>query len=155
MELWFTRAMEMDSNYMEACLDKLLYLEPRWYGTAAEMVSFGRECVRSTRWGGDVPLMLVRAHESVARDLPAAQRNSYWKQPGVWPDVKASYEKYYALNPQRQTWRQNYTLSAYRAEQWDDLNKQLLLLGKTNYSFFGGKAEWDKMVELARQHRTK
>ena len=54
------------------------------------------------------------------------------------------------LNPEEIGWRHNYALYAYRAEQWDDLNRQLPLLGEINYEFFGGKAQYENMVRFAR-----
>ena len=52
-------------------------------------------------------------------------------------------------------WRHNYALYAYRAEQWDDLNRQLPLLGEINYEFFGGKDQYEKIVRLAKEHARK
>ena len=52
-------------------------------------------------------------------------------------------------------WRKNYALYAYRAEQWDELNRQLPLLGEINYEFFGGKDQYDKMVRRAHEHAPK
>jgi uncharacterized protein YqfA (UPF0365 family) len=43
MELWFDRAMAADPNNRDACKAKLYNLEPKWHGSAEEMVKFGRE----------------------------------------------------------------------------------------------------------------
>ena len=67
----------------------------------------------------------------------------------------ANLEKFFTLNPEEKGWRHNYALYAYRAEQWDDLNRQLPLLGEINYEFFGGKDQYDKMVRLAKEHAKK
>jgi len=35
------------------------------------------------------------------------------------------------------------------------LNEQIKLLGGVNYDYFGGRAEFDKMVKLAAEHTRK
>src|SRR5258705_3885966 len=50
MELWFERAMKLDTNNSLACQTKLQYLMPKWYGSEKEMLDFGRECVNSSQW---------------------------------------------------------------------------------------------------------
>jgi len=78
---------------------------------------------------------------------------SAWKRPEVWTDIKAAFEKFFKLNPTETSWRHNYALYAYRAEQWNDLSRELTLFGgSTNYDYFGGKDEFDKMVSLAQAH---
>lgn len=40
--------------------------------------------------------------------------------------------------------------------EWDELNKQLKLLGPVNYDYCnGGREEFDKMVKLAKEHGAK
>ena len=69
MELWFQRAMELDPNDYDACSAKCLYLEPKWYGSIEEMLTFCRSCVTNKHWGGRVPLILVNAHWDIPRVL--------------------------------------------------------------------------------------
>jgi hypothetical protein len=152
MERWFERATALNPDYYDAFYAKLYYLEPKWYGSPEDMLEFGRECVNSKKWGGHVPLILRDAHEALVRYLPAKEQDDYWKRPEVWKDVQAAFEKFFTLNPQEPGWRHNYALYAYKAEQWDILNRQIPLLGEINYEFFGGKDEYDKMVRLAREH---
>ena len=52
-------------------------------------------------------------------------------------------------------WHHNYALYAYRAGDWDVLNRQLPLLGLINYEFFGGKQAFDEMVHEAKAHAAK
>ena len=152
MDLWFSRAMKLDTNNYEACQFKHRYLMPIWYGSQEEMLAFGRECAKSTEWGGRVPLVLVDAHDWIAKRPPLRNTRNYWKSPEVWADVKMAYEKFFKLNPDQTGWRHNYARHAWWSEQWDDLNKQLPLLGTINYEFFGGKAEFNKMVAQAKEH---
>ena len=152
MEQWFQKAMDKHPDNYDACSKKLRYLEPKWYGSPEEMLRFGRECVDSETWIGYVPLVLRDAHESLANYVEKDRRPAYWKQPEVWPDLKASFEKFFQLNPDATRWRHNYARYAYWCEQWDELNEQLKLLGEINYEFFGGTDEFEKMSTLAKKH---
>jgi hypothetical protein len=154
MEKWFQEAMELDTNYYDACYAKLHYLQPQWYGSKQEMLEFASECLRSTEWGGHVPLIVLDAHQMIANSLPRPQRSDYFKRPEVWSDLKQAFDKFFRLNPQATGWHHDYALYAYRAEQWSDLNRELKLLGKVNYDYFGGKDEFDKIVSAAKEHAT-
>ena len=153
MELWFNRAMEANTNDYTACNRKLYYLEPKWYGSAEDEVAFGRECVQSAKWGGDVPLTLVDAHTDInSRNKDALQAN-YWKRPDVWADIQAAYDRFFELNPDAMGTFKNYAWYAYHAEQWNKLNELLPRLGPADYYLFGGQEAFDKMVEDAHAHK--
>jgi hypothetical protein len=156
MELWFGRAMTINSNDYDACSSKLYYLEPKWYGSTDAMLEFGRECVQSTNWGGRVPLILEAAHNNICNEYIAeSERTNYWSQPEVWADIKSAYERFFELNPDATRYYHNYARYAYRAEDWDKLNELIPKLGPINYNFFGGKDEFDRMVQLAKEHAGK
>lgn len=152
MELWFNRAMNLDTNDYEACSRKLYYLEPKWYGSDEDQLAFGRECVQSKKWGGRVPLTLIDAHLYIDGRLQRADQTNYWKRPDVWADIQAAYDRFFELNPDATGYYHNYAWYAYHAEQWDKLNELIPKLGPVNYDFFGGREEYDKMVQLAKQH---
>ncbi len=105
MDRWVIRAMKLDPANYVACFGNLHYLLPQWYGSREEMLSFGRECVASTNWIGRVPLILVEAHYQLPK---VADPNSYWRLPDVWPDIRAAYEKFFALNPDAKNYREYY-----------------------------------------------
>lgn len=153
MEKWFNRAMKLDPNDYAACRAKLHYLLPQWYGSRDDMLAFGRECVANTNWGGSVPLILVDAHSEFDRTLPAADRQSYWALPDVWPDIQAAYERYAQLNPDRTRFRYPYAWYAFSCGQMDAFKKQIALIrqnvGEVNYSYFGGKAAFEKAMAVA------
>lgn len=152
MEKWFQRAMALDPNNYTACSYKLHYLYPQWYGSRDAMVAFGRECVASPTWGGSVPIILVDAHYEYAEYLSAEDRAAYYKQPDVWPDIKAAYEKFFSLNPDDTSVNKNYAWFAYQAEQWDAFNALVREIHPADYGFFGGKEEFDQMVQTAKSH---
>jgi hypothetical protein len=156
MELWFSRAMQLDPNDYDACSAKCLYLEPKWYGSIKEMLSFGRECVTNKEWGGRVPLILIDAHSDIPTYyLDGAEKTNYWKQPEVWQDVKAAYDRFFELNPNATDIYKNYAWHAYHAEQWDAFNELVPKVRPADYNFFGGEDEFDKMVQFAKENAGK
>jgi hypothetical protein len=149
MRHWWEKAMEANPNNYDAC-DKLLYfLLPKWYGSREMMIEFGRECVASDKFGGTVPLILADVHDTYNRNNGPSD-SSYWLEPDVWPDIKLAFERFFELNPKAISWRHNYARYAYWCQQWDALQEQINLMGdEINYSYFGGREEYDEMVRLA------
>lgn len=152
LDQWFERAMELDTNNFDACEAKYYYLSPQWHGTKADLMAFGRECVDSTRWGGRVPLIMASIHQFIARLLTKEQQAAYWKQPAVWRDLDASYQKFFQINPKANDYLPEYMLAAYRCEQWGKLIELNSKLTTVDYDAFGGKEAYDRMVKLAQQH---
>lgn len=153
MELWFQRAMKADPNDYDACDAKLLYLEPKWYGSAADMLAFGRECVQNEQWGGHVPLILIDAHVAIQEQFADdAAKADYWKQPPVWTDLNSAFERFFELNPDEISWYHNYAWYAYQAGQWATFNKLVPKLGPVNYDYFGGREKFEEMVAQAKKH---
>jgi hypothetical protein len=156
MELWFNRAMQLDTNDYSACSMKLLYIEPKWYGSVEDMLEFGHECVQSTNWGGNVSLILVDAHFDIGSQfIDESERTNYCKRPEVWPDIKAAYDRFFELNPNATDIYKNYAWYAYHAEQWDAFNELAKKVRPVDYNFFGGEVEFNKMVQLAKDHASK
>lgn len=156
MELWFARAMALNPNDYEACSRKLYYLEPKWYGSREAMIDFGRECVQNTNWAGRVPLVLVDAHWNYCQGYIAkSEQTNYWKQPDVWADIKSAYDRFFQLNPNTAGYYEYYAWYAYQAGQWNVLNELIPKLGPETYYRFGGKDEFDKMVQLTKEHADK
>jgi hypothetical protein len=104
-ELWFGRAITLDANCYDTCNSKLHYLEPKWHGSTDEMLQFRRECVTNQAWGGHIPLILLDAHKSIQRQhVNDSEKNDYWKQPEVWADIKAAFDRFFELNPDAIGW---------------------------------------------------
>lgn len=153
MESWFRRAMELNPNEYDACSIKCLYLEPKWYGSIEEMLSFGRECVQNKDWGGKVPLILVDAHSDIPTYyLNGAEKTNYWKQPDVWLDTKAAYDRFFELNPNATDIYKNYAWHAYHAEQWNAFIELAPKVRPQDHNFFGGEDEFNKMLQLAKEN---
>ena len=146
MELWFRRAMTIDPACYDAAHAKAWYLQPKWYGTENAATAFGRECVESKEWKGRVPLMLWEVHRMLANDPAAGLKDAHWKQPGVWADVRDSFERFFELNPKAIGWRHDYALHAYKCAQFDKFLDLLPQMGWVNYPYFGGQQRFAEMV---------
>jgi hypothetical protein len=153
MELWFRRALQVDSNNYDACNAKLLYLEPKWYGSVKEMLAFGQECVTNQQWGGHIPLIMVDAHGDIqAQYVSGLEKTNYWSDPAVWKDLKMAFERFFNLNPSGIGWYYNYCWYAYQAQDWTALNAAIPKLGSINYNYFGGKDKFETMRADAKLH---
>ena len=151
MEMWFRRAMEIDPADYDAAYEKAWYLQPKWYGSAQDAISFGRECVESKVWRGRVPLMLWEAHRMLANDRASGLKDAHWKQTGVWEDVRDSFDRFFELNPDAIGWRHDYALYAYKCERFDKFLDLLPQMGWVNYPYFGGEQRFAEMVADAEQ----
>src|SRR5688572_21812222 len=101
MEMWFSRAMDVDSCNLSACLKKLDFLA--WKDEPQEMLKFGREMYENGNWAGRVPETLHHAHWKVA--YRTAKRayfpdREYFKHPQVWKELHEYYEARLARSPQ-------------------------------------------------------
>lgn len=94
-------------------------------------------------------MILAEAHERLSKYVPEDQRVHYWKKPGVWNDIKESFESFYAKNPGSTNGHSTYARYAYWCEQRETLREQLRLLTYTNYTYLGGTQEFSKMVRWA------
>jgi hypothetical protein len=121
-----------------------------------DMLNFGRECVENKDWGGRVPIILSVAHDRICHQyIEKSEQANYWKQPEVWPDIQAAFDRFFELNPDAIGWYHNYAWYAYHAEQWNKLNELIPKLGTVNYKYFGGEEEFNKMLRLAKEHAEK
>jgi hypothetical protein len=155
MEKWFERAMNIDPNCYEAAYRKGLYLDPRWFGSVEEKMKFARKCVNSTKWGGRVPLILADAHSDLAEleaEFDKSKSVTYWRRPGVWEDLRSSYDKCLSLNPKDLLARHRYARDARACGEFKTLLEQITILGKdTDKHYFGGPQEFDEMLRVARE----
>ncbi len=162
MEMWFERAMRLDGDDYEACLLKLTYLEPGWYGSAADMLAFGRECLRTGNWEGRLPFVLAEAHQRLAgvewseprRERPGNRRpdRSYFAQPRVWDDLRAVYEPYLAKHPDARYERSVYARMAALGGHYTEAVRLFKELGPDNWwrtVFRGRDAEYRMLKQEA------
>jgi hypothetical protein len=127
LDRWFRRANDAMPDQYSTGLAKLLCLEPKWGGSAEEMIAFGRQCVATHDWASRMPYILYEAHYRLAKysdDFVA-----YWRQPEVWADVRAFFEPFLAANPTEYHDRTAYAFCAYNAGEWKVAHEQFEILG--------------------------
>jgi hypothetical protein len=149
MELWWKRAMDANPDDYAACSSKLYYLEPKWYGSAADMIQFGRECLRGGNWEGRIPFILVSAHWNLSQYAP--DRDGYFAQPEVWEDLRSVYEPYLKRYPGAVWDRSYYAYYATLSNHWDVARQQFEILGDNpELKPFGTKAAYEYLRERAK-----
>jgi hypothetical protein len=142
----------LDPNSYDAAYAKYHYLKPRWHGSFQQERRFAYECIESTTWGGNVPLIMVDLHRDNAPEC-CDERKEYFARPDVWKDLHAAFQKYFKNPNAAVGWHHDYFYYAHAAGQWDIAKEQLQLMGnKINYDYFGGKLDFDAMVEEVRKH---
>jgi hypothetical protein len=153
MELWFGRAMALNPCDYYACARKLLYLQPKWYGSVDDMLQFGRECATNTQWAGDISMIMLDAHYFISCMYTNQEdQDNYWKRPEVWPDLQTAYGRYFQVNPNDTGRYGQYALYAYKCGQWKEFLDLIKNFGPASYDYFGSRAEFDKMVATAKQN---
>jgi hypothetical protein len=132
------------------CMDKMEYLQARWYGSNKEVIAFGRECTANTNWVGQVRLVLVEAHTSVSQGITDnAKRADYWKQKEVWADIQMAYEQFFKLYPDQAAHRPYYVRYAWWCGQWQEFIKLAKALPATEHYFFNGTDALNGMIQFA------
>jgi hypothetical protein len=149
MELWFARAMKANPDNEEACERKLLYLQPKWYGSPREMIAFGRQCLNEGNFFANIPLVLVDAHIALA-DM-SGNPPAYYSQPAVWADINQCYHRYLTRYPWHADKRSWYAFLACNAGKWDIAQKQFDTLGSAvDLAPFGTQARLDQFKALVK-----
>jgi hypothetical protein len=87
--------------------------------------------------------------------LEGSEKTNYWKRPDVWPDIQAAYERFFDANPNETGRYYQYAWYAYHCDQWAKFIELLPKLEPVNFDYFGGKDEFDKMAQLAKENSGK
>jgi hypothetical protein len=150
---WFDRAIaahpDADLSFLypgnrDAYGWKLEYLQTRWYGSIDDSLAFGRECLATRNWHGNVANMPVRVHEELARFMQGPAADAYWHNKLVWSDIDAAVGPPARMYPESASWGSLYAWWAFRCGQWKVADSQFKRLGdKLEVARFGGpeKAE--------------
>ena len=130
MELWFKRAMTADGDKYSACWTKLDWLDPKWHGTAEEMLAFGRACRATNNWRVGITLLAADAHYRYASTLEPEEETKYLGSPKVWSEIKAVFDEYLKHHPNNAVMRSKYAVLAYKAAEFPDAHAQFQILGE-------------------------
>jgi hypothetical protein len=138
LDMWFNRALQADPDNYQAYYQKMNYLEPKWYGSEADMLAFAKECVKTRRWSSRLPLLVCTARFNLMSYHPDA--NAYTRQPEVWRDVNPIYQRYLAQLPNDVDARNGYAEWAWRCGHMSVVNEQFKILGDAvDVDEFGGE----------------
>jgi hypothetical protein len=135
MERWFKRALDADPGNFNACSRKLTFLEPKWGGSAEDMLAFGRELLRTSTDPRSVRLatVLVDVHWNLAASVGGgdAPEPAYFAEfPEAWEDVRQAYEAYLKQAPGSRYHRTRYAVIAAWAQRWAVADAQFDQLGE-------------------------
>ena len=128
MEAWFGYGLAVDPGSFSLFSSKLHYLEPRWHGSAQEMLDFGRQALAGQAWSVYAPFSLVLAHATLANDLddPA----TYWAgNASACADVRAVYEPYLERYPDAAYERSGFATLLYQCGDFRAAHRELERLG--------------------------
>jgi tetratricopeptide (TPR) repeat protein len=155
MEGWFFRAMDTDNNNLAACLAKLLWLEPKWFGSAEEMKAFAAECRKTKNWSSGIALIPTEVHRRLAAYLPVDQRVKYYQKPEVWEEIQSLYEECLASLPDDNALKSEYAGFCYLCSHYEEAHERFQKIGD---KLKGGRTfteKWLKETRLASAERVR
>ncbi len=130
MEKWFERAMKADGNNLEACRIMRNFIEPKWFGTAEEMLAFGRACRDTKNWRAGITLLLADAHCHASHYLPSAtEKANYMKSKEVIQDIWAVYTEYLQYRPNDNSVRSRFAAFCYLCSCYKEAHEQFQIVG--------------------------
>jgi hypothetical protein len=145
MEKWYRRAMAADPDNYNAAKVKLQFLLPRWHGSHGDMIAFGRECLAGQNWAGNLPNLMVEAHQAVS--IETSDPAAYLSQPAVWDDIRGVHEGFLKVYPDapRAAWHRNRLAKwACDCQQWDAAWELFAQIGdKPDPTVFRSQALYD------------
>lgn len=151
METWFQRAMAADPDNLRACLAKLHYLEPRWYGDPRAMLQFARDCQAEGNYRGQVAFLPAMTHEDLSNF--SKDPATYLGSAPVWHEVRANFEEGLPIAPR--SWNQHtlYGGLAIYAGEWKTADEQFSAAGGRDVSVnFVGPKSRTELLEMLKQH---
>lgn len=113
LERWFRRAMLADGNNLKACQDKAYWLEPKWYGSPADLVEFGRLCGDTKNWQARLTLIEPELYLLATSVQGAPPAGDFWQDPEVWTRCRTIFDEFLAHKPDEPVVRSRYAAVAY------------------------------------------
>jgi tetratricopeptide (TPR) repeat protein len=124
MEMWFQRAIKTNPDDYDACKAKEWYLQPRWYGSLDDILSFGKECLDGNNWSAKLPMILTTSLAEASQQDP-----SIYDRPDVWALVEKTYRSYFDHYPKNTFYRTAFAEHAFDSGHMDIAKEQLTILG--------------------------
>lgn len=118
VERYYSSAIEASPYHLDARLEKLDYLTPKWYGSDKEKLDFGKSCAEDAK---DHPLLgLVLAFAYLDSHKMLALDNHYMNylaNDDVWPKVQEIFENIISNYPNDLRWGLWYSYFSVLAEK--------------------------------------
>ena len=121
METQFQRAIRADPNNFKAHRAKLLYLMPKWHGSAEKVSAFVKEVKSKAPEGSRLRLISALAYYEL---YYGKERKKYFQNPQVWNEINADYAEYFTLNPDSMREHNYFALYAFTAEEYEITMKE-------------------------------
>jgi hypothetical protein len=124
MEMWFQRATKANPDDYAAYKCKEWYLQPRWYGSVEDIVSFGKECVKTGNWAARIPMIFPT---SIAE--ASDQDSTLYSRDDIWQPLEEVYREYLSHYPDSVNYRTWFAKHAADGGHLDVAREQLKILG--------------------------
>jgi hypothetical protein len=158
MEHWFAKAIEANPDTIEPYVSKMNFLEPKWFGSAAEMIAFGHECAATQNYAPGIPDLKYLAysalsHYQLGRWTPTENREYFRNNAAAWADIKPDIDQILLRYPNNNNYRSLLARYAVWCGQYDEANKLFAMLGdNVDVTPFGSPAELQKLRAEAANH---
>ena len=144
MERWFQKALEANGNSIKSCRTKIQWLEPKWFGSAEDLIAFGRRCGDTKNWQSQISLLEAECYLIATSAWNEPPSGDFWKSPEVWKRCQASFDEYLSHFPEDNSQRSKYAIIASLTGHHTEATKQYQELGEHFFYFknWGMTEEW-------------
>lgn len=151
---WLDRTLGADPDDLDACEIALEAIEPKWGGTPDGMLDLGRRLAATGNWDGRLPLVLVRAHRTLAERYGEPPQ-AWYGDPAKWREMEAVWHEYLRRYPEDFSERSRYARAAFLGGRFAIADEQFKILGdRPDWSFFDdSSAKYNAMRNTARRNR--
>jgi len=139
MEKWFQRAIKVNPDDYAAYKAKEWYLQPRWYGSVEDIISFGKECVKTGNWAAKIPMIFPTGIAEASDQDP-----TLYSRDDIWQPLEIVYREYLSRYPDSVNYRTFFAKHAYDGGHKDIAREQFKILGDN----------WDRSVVSESDHAT-
>lgn len=146
----FQRGISVSPEEYELYRAKMLCLAPKWCGSEAEMLGFARETAKNAPKGAITPKILADAHWELYKE--ANNDTRYFRQPGVWPELKEVYLRI-SSDPKTIYWINEFAMAAFYAGDYETASQQINRLGDQWESLYPQEMGFRKKVKSEVQRR--
>jgi hypothetical protein len=120
--------MKADGDNRNACWSKLDWLDPKWHGSAEEMLAFGGECRDTKNFRSGITLLVADAHFRIA-GMPGVDQLKYMSSDEVWDDIQPVYDEYLKHHPEDDIARSKYATFCCLSKHFREAEVQYVALG--------------------------